>query len=185
MRSHAHTPSPEYRQVGALPARELERLMVRGDTPDPGALAGWEFRGINTPAWARLVGITKFIKGFYRERQGGALYGFNEPVVQNGPGAPWIAKPHDGSPKRFGFYAVTAVDPTSRDNAFLHALLLDYAQGGNFFADPTNTLRDYLVRVERGSDDLLLGKAYVAAGPARVPVSYFLLERHRPHDFAR
>jgi hypothetical protein len=43
-------------------------------------------------------------------------------------------------------------------------------------------LRDYLVRL---SDDLYLGKAYVALGPGRLPVSYFVLERHRPHDYAR
>jgi len=30
------------------------------------------------------------------------------------------------------------------------------------------------------SDDLLLGKAYFALGPLRLPVSYFVLERRRP-----
>ena len=41
-------------------------------------------------------------------------------------------------------------------------------------------LRDYLVRVVPGSDDLILGKALLALGPARVASNYFVLERHRP-----
>jgi hypothetical protein len=173
-----------YRHLGERSSRELEEVMVRGQTPDPRGLAGWEFRGMNTPFWARLAGIKKFVKGFY-ENDAGQVYGYNEPVVQNGLDEPWIAKPSDAAPKRFGFFRVDRVDPAPRDNAYLHALLLDYGRGGNGRFDPTAVLRDYLVRVERGSDDLLLGKAYLALGPARVATSYFVLERHRPTDFRR
>jgi hypothetical protein len=175
-------PSAEYLRVGALPARELEAIMLRGETPDPDRLAGWEFRGRNTPSWSRLAGIQKFIKGFYKSAAG-QLFGYNIPVRQNGVEAPWEYK--HPAPKRFGFYRVDLVDAAQRDNAYLHALLLDYGRGGNSDLDPTNGLRDYVVRVERGSDDLLLGKAYYALGPARVPTSYFVLERLRPTDFTR
>jgi hypothetical protein len=34
------------------------------------------------------------------------------------------------------------------------------------------------VALDPGSADLLLGKAYLAIGQRRVPVSFFLLERH-------
>lgn len=154
-------------RLRALPARELETVLVRGETPAVDSLAGWEFRGWNTPAFAKILGIQEFVKGFYRSANG-ALYGYNR---------------QPGKEKRFGFYRVDAVDAAARDNAYLHALLLDYGRGGGTLLDPTTRLRDYLVRVERGSDELLLGKAYVAAGPLRVPVSYFLLERLRPTEF--
>jgi hypothetical protein len=58
-------------------------------------------------------------------------------------------------------------------------VLLDYGRGGNKPLDPTAGLRDYLVRVDPGNDDLFLGKAYYAVGPLRVPSNFFLLERHR------
>ena len=43
---------------------------------------------------------------------------------------------------------------------------------------PASVLRDYVVRVEPGSDELLLGKAYLA----RFRVGFFLLERRRPFE---
>ena len=61
--STAGTASPECRRVASLPADELEAIMLRGEAPDLARLEGWEYRGTNTPAWAHLVGIKKFIKG--------------------------------------------------------------------------------------------------------------------------
>ena len=82
-------------------------------------------------------------------------------------------------PRRFGFYRVDPVDPTSRDNAYLHSVLLDYGKGGNKRLDPTSGLRDYLVRVDDDNDDLFLGKAYYALARARIATNFFLLERFR------
>jgi hypothetical protein len=156
---------------------ELERVFLRGHTPDPDALEGWQFRGANAPDWARLLGIKKFIKGFWREPDG--LYGYNCPVAQDGVYQPWRALPSDQTPRRFGFYRVTPVDATARDNAYLHALLLDYGRGPNPIWEPARGLRDYLVQVDRGNPDLYLGKAYYALGPLRVATNFFILERHR------
>ena len=77
------------------------------------------------------------------------------------------------------------VDPASRDNVHLDALLLDYGRGQNPLLDASKVLRDYLVRIDPDSDDLLLGKAYLALGPTRVPSNFFLLERHRPTPWVR
>lgn len=176
--------SPAYARIAALALREVEDLFVRGDVPDAGALVGWEWRGLNLGPVAPFTPFQKFVKGFYRDGAG-RVFGYNIPIVQDGPTRSWKARPSDEAPKRFGFFLVEPVDPTSRDNAYLHALLLDYGRGGNSRLDPTAGIRDYVVRVERGSDDLLLGKAYYALGPARVPVGFFLLERHRPTTFAR
>jgi hypothetical protein len=174
----------EYLRIAALPPRELERLVVRGDTPDLAALVGWELRGTNAwPPLVTLLGIKKFIKGFYKD-DAGTTWGYNMPVRQNGLAAPWTYK-DPAHPKRFGFYRVAPVDATARDNAYLHAALLDYGRGGNPVFDPSSVLRDYVVRVDRGSDELLLGKAYAAVGPTRVPVGYFVLERHHATDWRR
>jgi hypothetical protein len=160
------------------PWHELERALLRGATPDLAALAGWEFRGINhlplnaLPV-ARLAGIKKFCKGFVRGDDG-RLLGYNSSVAQNALDGRWCI-----APERFGHYEARAVDPTSRDNAYLHAVLLDYSGGGNARSSPTRNLRDYLVQVEPSDPDLYLGKAFYALGPMRVATSYFILERHR------
>jgi len=157
---------------------ELDATFQRGVMPDLEDLVGWEFRGINHPAWAKAAGIKKFVKGFFRTEDGRVM-GYNCPVVQNVLDGRWRTKPSDTAPKRFGFYEVAPVDPTSRDNKYLHAVLLDYGRGGNKAYDPTGGLRDYLVRVSEDNPDLYLGKAYYAVGPVRVHTNYFILERLR------
>ena len=189
MRQPSHTASlasAAYLEVGALPAAELEKILLRGEAPSIDAIVGWEWRGRNTQGWAKPAGIQKFIKGFFRA-EAGEVYGYNQPVVQNRLDQPWIAKPSDVNPKRFGYFVVEPVDPTAKDNAYLNAILLDYGRGKNPRLDATQTLRDYVVRVNPGSDELLLGTAFVAVGPARVrvPASYFVLERHRPTSYRR
>ncbi len=162
----------------------LETTFQRGTMPDLDGLVGWEFRGINRLPLndlplATIVGIKKFAKGFFRAEDGRVM-GYNCPVVQNVLDGRWHTKPSDAMPKRFGFYAVHPVDPTARDNNYLHAILLDYGKGGNARLDPTRGLRDYVVQVDANNPDLLLGKAYYAIGPGRIGgLNYFILERWR------
>ncbi len=171
---------------------ELELAFVRGTTPDLEGLVGWEFRGINrlplnAVPIAQLVGIKKFMKGFFRADDGRVM-GYNCPVAQNVLDGRWHAKPDDTAPKRFGFYEVKPVDATARDNNYLHALLLDYGRGGNKPYDVTRGLRDYVIQVDPANPDLLLGKAYYAVGPGRIGgLNFFILERHRRGltDYAR
>ena len=84
--------------------------------------------------------------------------------------APWYTKPRE-SPKPFGFYELVEVPGDLR---YGNALLLDYSEGGNL--GPERLLRDALVQVERDSQDLYLGYAWLALG-AWVGVGYFALER--------
>lgn len=172
-------PSPAALALEQLAQPALEDVFQRGVTPDADQLVGWEFRGMNTPWFAKLFGIKKFVKGFYRGDDGRVM-GFNRPVANNVLDGRW----HVGA-KRFGFYEVHPVDATSRDNAYLHALLIDYSRGGNKPWDPTNGLRDYLVQVDPANPDLFLGKAIYALGPLRVPTSFFVLERFRVSDFVK
>jgi hypothetical protein len=174
-------PSQRFLDIERMSRKQLETALVRGVTPDVDALVGWEFRGLNTPGWARLAGIKKFVKGFYRPSgNAGEVYGYNCPTVQNRLDHPWCTRPDDRAPRRFGFYRVYRVDPSARDNAYLHALLLDYSQGQNSRHDPTSGLRDYLVQVDPEDRDIYLGKAYYALGGVRVATSFFALERLRP-----
>lgn len=164
--------------------RDLELTFQRGATPDLDSLVGWEFRGINrlplndVPV-AKIVGIKKFMKGFFRGEDGRVM-GYNCPVVQNVLDGRWHTKPSDTAPKRFGFYEVRHVDATARDNLYLHAVLLDYGRGDNPRLDITRGLRDYVVQVDPSNPDLFLGKAYFAVGPGRIGgLNFFILERHR------
>ncbi len=175
------------------PMRGLDLVFERGTMPNLDDLAGWEFRGINrlplnSVPFGNWVGIKKFLKGFVRDSETGKVMGYNVPVVCNVLDGRWHLKPSDESPKRWGFYEAYPVDPTAKDNNYLHAVLLDYGKGGNPRFDITAGLRDYLVQVDPSNPDLFLGKAYYAVGPGRLgPLNYFILERHRRGltDFAQ
>lgn len=168
---------------------QREALMLNGTAPRFTDLVGWEFAGANALTLTRLIGIRKFVKGFYegplRGPSGGPtpfIQGYNVDVRQNGDEEPHIAKPSEEKPKRHGFYRVHAVDPAARDSRYPNALLLDYGLGGNGLFGPP--LRDYLVQVYPDDPDLLLGKAYVALAGLRIPVSFFVLKRMRKSTFA-
>ncbi len=171
----SQTASPEALSVARRPPKSLNKLLLQGQTPDIEDLVGWTFCGTNAPDWAKLVGIKKFIKGFEARPDG--AYGYNCPTKQTDLHSPWEAKPSNLSPKKFGFYTVSPVEPQSRDNHVLHSVLLDYSKGGNPWYDPTQGLRDYLVQVYPGNPNLFLGKAYYRVGPLAVSTSFFVLSR--------
>jgi hypothetical protein len=98
-------------------------------------------------------------------------------VRQNGLTGPWVPKPSERQHRRYGFYRMSKVDPTSLDAAYPNAVLLDYGAGRRSRFSPTQFLRDYVVRVQPGSDDLLLGRAYLAVLRWCVPVCFFVIER--------
>lgn len=167
---------------------ELDRLFLRGTTPDPNQLSGWQFRGVNTQfrltrssGWARFFGLAKFIKGFFRDPEG-QLFGYNVVTEQDALTLPWLTAGGAAGERRFAFFRVVPVDPEARDNRYLHALLLDYGQAEHPLWDPSRGLRDYLVQVDPRSPDLFLGRAFFALGPARIETNFFLLERHRAVD---
>ncbi len=171
-------PSVAALRLEQTPMHELEKVFQRGVTPDLEALVGWEFRGINhlplnALPLAQLVGIKKFVKGFVRD-DSGRLMGYNSAAKNNALDGRWHV-----APSRYGFYETAPVDPTARDNAYLHAVLLDYGKGGNSAMNPMSLLRDYVVQVDAKNPDLFLGKAYGAIGPLRIPTNFFILERFR------
>ena len=158
--------------------QELEKIFQRGLQPDLDDLVGWEFRGVNHMPlnfipFAQLVGIKKFVKGFFKTEDGRVM-GYNRPVGRNALDGRWKV-----ADKMFGYYEVAPVDATARDNFYLHSVLLNYGKGKNPALDPTQVLRDYVVQVDKDNPDLYLGKAYGAFGPVRIPTNFFILERFR------
>jgi hypothetical protein len=176
-------PSRTVLAMEQMTMQQLERIFVRGQTPDLDMLVGWEWRGINRLRFnrvpiAEVAGIKKFVKGFYRAEDGRVM-GYNIGVARNALDGRWNLLPSDTDPRRFGFFGVAPVDATARDNTYLHAILLDYSKGGNARLDVSNGLRDYVVQVDPSNPDLFLGKAYYALGPLRFATNFFILERHR------
>lgn len=162
-----------------------ETIMRTASAPSFDSIAGWEWRGANGSIFTRVLGIRKFVKGFYvgPDRAQGpapAIHGYNVVVQQNGDEAPHLYWPNDATPKRHGYYRVHEPVEGAKDSAYPNALLLDYGLGGNGPFGPP--LRDYIVQVYPDNPDLLLGKAYLALGPLRIPAGFFMLERLRRHD---
>ncbi len=150
--------SDRYKELARAPKAEWARLFSRGEQPSFDALEGWEYRVWNArPAILGPLRLRKLLKLFFRE-PGRRARGCNVPVEQNGLDGPWIART-----RRVGFFTV------AQGERHRHTLVFDYGIG----------LRDYVTRVEPGSDDLLFGRAYLGFRRAAVPVIWFLLERHR------
>lgn len=67
---------------------------------------------------------------------------------------------------------------TGPDRLYPQALLLNYgASPHNAAFKIERLLRDYLVQPFLAQPDILLGKAYFAFGPSRLPSIFFVLER--------
>lgn len=174
-------------ELTRMSAKELTPIFENGVTPKFDELLCWEFRGFNPPVFARIFGFQKFKKGFFVDKDqsadGTAISGYNVLVRQNWLDDPHVAKPNEETPKRHGFYVVSAVNPGAKDNKHPHALLLNYGIGRNWQYNPERVIRDYLVRVDPGNPDLFLGKAYLAIGPLRVFSNYFVLDRYNKSNF--
>ncbi len=177
----------DYASLALARDEDLENVMRTGVRPSLASLSGWEFRGFNTPDVLQLAGIRKFKKGFYRadpsRPHDDGIQGYNVNIVQGMLGDPWIDRMKDGQPSRMGWYEVRYVSLADADNKYPNAALIDYgASSKNFVADPTRLLRDYIVQVYPDNPDLVLGKAYLAFGPLRPFLAYFVLERHNRSD---
>lgn len=151
-----------YAELTAMSKTQLDSVFTQGATPRITELAGWEWRGWNEPFFTKLLGIKKFIKGFFESGEG--VEGYNIPVRQGGFAEPWTKK---GKP--FGFYRVSPEGSS---------LLLDYgASPRNPFWRPERLIRDYLVQPDPANGDILLGRAYLQLCGPRVFSNYFILER--------
>lgn len=169
-----------YKELAVSSNSVLEEIFRAGKQPSPEQFAGYEFRGFNTPFFARLLGIQQFIKGMFRNSKG-KIEGYNISVRQTGLDGQWEYK--SSEPKRFGFYDVYPVRAGDRDNYYPDATLLDYGSNPrNGLFDPW-VLRDYMVQPYAGNPDIFIGKAYIRVGPVCIPSNFFILERYRAADW--
>jgi len=175
MSESSSKPSADYLALVATSTRSLPAVIQRGETPDVASLVGREFRGTNLPATSRLLGIRRFIKGFTATDEG-SVEGYNVSVSGADLSTPWTERHQRDGRREWAPFTVAPVDPTAVDNRYLHALLIDYSRPAEPERGIAGHLRDYLVRVVPGSDALLLGHAFLAAGRVRVPVGWFVLE---------
>jgi hypothetical protein len=169
-----------FEAVARMPRAELRSAYEGGDAPDLDALVGYEFRGFNTGALPKRLGIQKFIKGFFRD--GAAVEGYNLPVQQNGLDGPWLPRASEQPPRRFGFFMVDRVRAGTPEAARAPegAVMLDYgASARNPWWRPERLLRDCLVVPDRGEPDVLLGRAFLAVAGQRLHAAYFVIERYR------
>lgn len=155
-----------------------EELFRRGTLPDMNAIDGWQYQGWNLSLTALLMGIRRFTKGLQSNTSApGApieLSGYNLWIKQQGgPTATWVPS----APHRHGFYKVSPAAQSATDNKHPQALLLDYGRGGNPWYQPSQVLRDYVVQVYPDDPTLLIGKAYVALGGARIFGGNFVMLR--------
>ena len=63
--------STRFQRLACCHPFELEDGMRRGETPEPTALAGAEYRGANTAGWTVRLRMQQFVKGFERRPDGG------------------------------------------------------------------------------------------------------------------
>ncbi len=170
----------KYEELATSSNAELEKIFRAGQLPAPEVFAGYEFRGYNTPFFAKLLGVQQFIKGMFRNAKG-EVEGYNISVKQVGLKGPWDYK--GAEPKRFGFYDVYPVKASEKDNYYPNATILNYGSNArNGLFDPW-MLRDYMVQPYASNPDVFIGKAYLRFGPICVPSNFFILERYRKTDW--
>jgi hypothetical protein len=117
-------PTSYFQELAQSSSAALEQALRVGVLPEETSLAGWEWNGQNTGRIPRLLGIQKFIKGFFCETEG--LEGYNVVAQQNGPENPWVEKPAALTKRRFGFYRVRPALEEPRDRRYPNALMLNY-----------------------------------------------------------
>jgi len=162
--------------VAAGRATHVE-LFMRGTAPNLRDLEGFQYDGRNLSLVSFFLRVRRFIKGFVTNPAGadpGSIDGYNLWARQDdGLVAPW----QPSSPDRHGFYKVYKVRPGELDDKYPHALMFNYALGGNPWHQPSQFLRDYVVQVYPDDPALLIGNADAALGSRRIFAGYFVMRR--------
>ena len=182
-----------FEKLGAQTLATLDNVLAEGKAPPFSSLVGWEFRGWNVhSSLAKQVmaamGFQRFAKGFFLDDdsivpdEAERIRGYNVMIKSGKITDPWNAKPSDEAPKRHSFYFGYAPGTGERTEDHDHAVFLNYNIPENGLFDGKG-IRDYVVQVNAGDPDLLLGKAYFHLGPLTVVGGFFILDRWREYDY--
>lgn len=177
------------RSLRSASRRELRERITDGYPIDPGALAGWAYRGTAIglpPLFAKLSWRT-FQKTFERDARTGRLLGYNVRLHQDGLDAPSRPRMSRGQPVHVWRYEVIEPRGVPFPPGFDRGLVIDYGRGDNPPWEPIRFAKDPLVALAKDSADELLGVTYlVVAGRCIETPTYFTLEReHRLHGEGR
>ena len=93
--------SEQFRELALASDARREVLMRAATAPAFESFVSFEWCGYKASTLIRLLGLQKFIKGFFRCHE--QVEGYNIPVMQNGIDAPWRAKLNPETPKRYTF----------------------------------------------------------------------------------
>ena len=153
---------------------QREVLMRNGVAPHFEDLVGWEFGGGNTPPIFRLIGIRKFVKGFYEGPARAATGpravhpGLQRRRPQQRRRRAALDAAGDGQPQALRLLprAPGGRGGARRPLPERAPARLRRSAGNGLFGPP---LRDYLVQVYPDDPDLLLGKAYLNVLGLRIP----------------
>jgi len=163
-----------FEDLSKLSPSALEDVM-KASAPRPAAdhLEGSLWHGYSLVMPAPLFALFgRFGKAFHREPDG-RLRGWNVRMRQGVDG--WHPLVFRGKPVTYGHYEVITEPEGTLAELYPGAVLIDYGLGGNRAWDPLGRVRDWVVQV---SDDLLLGRMYLALGGRAVQTpSYFGLAR--------
>ena len=169
-----------------MPRRELRALLFAGRPIAPSALENAAFRGVSLglPRLIERLTWKTFQKAFYRDPTTGLLRGWNVRAEQRGVGAPTAPRRlRDGRPWTFGHFVVVPSSEVRAPRGLPATLVLDYGRGANARLDAIRLLRNPLVAVNDGSDNLLLGWSYLDLGLFTLSTpSFFTLEREGAID---
>ncbi len=180
-RGHKYT----FEELAKLNTKQMDALMLIGGTPTMEDVLGYEYRGYNMNAGTVILGTRKFKKGFFGDVAKNHAWGYNVLVKQNNMSEPWLAKPDEQNPGRKYFFKLLPAG-SGCDARYDHSLFVDYASSGEYFIlHPTRYTVDYLVYPDPENHDLMLGKSDAVIGPIRLPLGYFILERHNKSTYGR
>jgi len=126
---------------------------------------------------ARLAGIKKFIKGFYRHEDGRVM-GYNCPVVQNVLDGRWHARPLESRTEAVRLLYRRARRCDARDKRVSPRGPARLRQGRQQALGSDAKYPRLLRPVDPANPDLFLAGVH-GTGPARLHTNFFILERHR------
>lgn len=164
-------------ELRAASRADLARLLATGHRFDPAGLAGRVYCGVSLGLPRAIERLTwvKFAKLFAGDPATGRIRGWNLRTEQDPLDRPWRPIRRRGRPIAFGHFEVVR----SADE-----VLLDYSRGSSRL-HPLGLLRDPLVSLAAGSDELLLGRTLLALGRFRAATpSFFALVRGPAIDAA-
>jgi hypothetical protein len=174
-----------YTQKGLADASddEIEKIFDASPPATLASIVGFDFQGWNVPKFSSVLGIRKFIKGFFGDPTLPQASGYNMPVEQNSFDEPWKPKQKDGKDIRYWFFGVL---PVSRvpDAKCPNTLVVDYRKWpANPRISPITYTVDYLVAPNPGNSDFLIGKSYLQSPILTLKLGFFLIQRFRPSTY--